>query len=87
MQKQEVSSNKIIVEANGVLLSLKKDSGKVKFQMTWDEDAMTQVGWGGMLYKWTKTTKDLTEMTDQNDQGSKMALVCFGKSWYRLSSA
>ena len=46
---------------------------------------MTQGGGGGgvceMSYEfWRKTTKDGTEKTDQNDQGSKMTLVCFGKS-------
>ena len=44
------------------------------------------VGQNGMRI-WTKATKDGTEMTGENDQGSKMALVGFGKSWYRFSSA
>ena len=29
---------------------------------------------------WTEMTKDGTEMMGQNDQGSKMSLVCFDKS-------
>ena len=33
-----------------------------------------------IIVETNKTTKDGTEMTGQNDQGSKMALVCFGKS-------
>ena len=38
------------VEANRALLSLKRKSQGV--QMTWDEDAMTQVGWGEMSYEY-----------------------------------
>ena len=45
LAKQEVSSEKIIVEANGALLSLKKDSGTDKgCNMTYDGTIMTQEG-------------------------------------------
>ena len=37
-------------------------------------------GLGNVIPICIKTTKDGTEMTGQNDRGSKLALVCFGKS-------
>ena len=43
--------------------------------MTQDEDAMTQGGGAKCHTNLDQTTKDGTEMTDQHDQGSKMALV------------
>ena len=49
--EQEVSSNKIIVEANRALRSWKKE----RVHMTWDEDAMTQGR--NVIRIWTKTTK------------------------------
>ena len=56
-EKQEVSSKKIIVEANTALLSLKKDSGIVKGSK-WPDDgaALTQEG-PEFAKSWTETTK------------------------------
>ena len=49
--KQEVSSKKIIVEANRHLLSLKKDSGKVNGPNDLRQGCNDSMGWGEMTYK------------------------------------
>ena len=85
--KQEVSSKKIIVETNRALLSLKTaemSKGPNDLRRGRNDPRGVEQNF---IRIWIKTTKDGTEMTGQNDQGSNMALVCFGKSWYRLSSA
>ena len=61
---------------------------KERQQKSQDEDAMTQGEGCEMSYEFgPKRQNDGTEMTGQNDQGSKLALVFFGKPWYRFSSA
>ena len=61
--KQEVSSRKIIVEANRALLSFKKDSGIVKVSK-WPDDGAVLTQEGPKCYKnWTETTNKW----DQND--------------------
>ena len=85
ISKQEVSSRKIIVEANRALLSLKKDTGIVKVSK-WPDDGAVLTQEGPKCYKnWVETTNKW----DQNDftRVLRSEIACFGKSSYRLSSA
>ena len=74
MQKQEVSSKKIIVEGNRALHSLRKDSGKVKGSK-WPEMGLQWLKRGRNVIRiGTKTTKKGSKWLESplgNDHGPK----------------